>query len=309
MSLSHEDGNHNLTRLALGALGVVYGDIGTSPLYAMRECFYGTHSVRPTPENVLGILSLIFWALIIIISIKYLVFVTRANNRGEGGILSLMSLIPAKTVGTGRKRSWLLMTLGLFGAALLYGDGMLTPTVTVLSAVEGLEEATTFFNPYVVPITIVILVGVFLLQRRGTAGIGAVFGPVMMLWFTTLAVLGVSWIWRHPEVLAAVNPAHAFSFFARNQGMGFLALGSVFLVVTGGEALYADMGHFGRRPIQVAWFIMVLPCLLLNYFGQGALLLSGTWTKGNPFYGLVPSWGLYPLVVLSTAAAIIASQA
>ncbi|HYO15975.1 MAG TPA: potassium transporter Kup [Thermoanaerobaculia bacterium] len=311
----HSSGNdvRNLLGLALGALGVVYGDIGTSPLYALRECFHGTHSVSPTHDNVLGVLSLVFWALIIVITIKYLVFVTRADNRGEGGILSLMSLVPPKLRAAGPGGHWILVTLGLFGAALLYGDGMIVPSISVLSAVEGLEVATPLFTRYVVPITLAILFFLFLLQKRGTAGIGALFGPVMVLWFFTLATLGLIWIVRYPSVLTAVNPAHAARFFGANGWQGFLVLGSVFLVATGGETLYADMGHFGRRPIRLAWFTMVLPALLLNYFGQGAVLLHHPDAAAHPFFGLTQklstSWLLYPMVVLATVATVIASQA
>ncbi|MGZ8463797.1 MAG: potassium transporter Kup [Candidatus Deferrimicrobiaceae bacterium] len=306
----HAPEKSRLGILALGALGVVYGDIGTSPLYALRECFHGEHAVALTRGNVLGILSLVFWSLIIVISIKYLVFVMRADNRGEGGILALMSLVPPN-LRDARGGRWVLFGLGLFGAALLYGDGMITPAISVLSAVEGLHVATPFFDPYVVPITIAILVVLFLFQRKGTAGIGAVFGPVMVLWFTTLAVLGLIWSLRQPEVFSAVNPMYAVRFFMENRWMGFLALGAITLVVTGGEALYADMGHFGRRPIQIAWFAMVLPCLLLNYFGQGALLLQKPEAAANPFFYLVGEqrWALYPLVGLATMATVIASQA
>jgi KUP system potassium uptake protein len=301
-----------LLGLALGALGVVYGDIGTSPLYALRECFHGGHGVLPSHDNVLGVLSLVFWSLIIIISLKYLVFVMRADNRGEGGILALMALVPPKfrEVSGGQ---WVVVALGLFGAALLYGDGMITPAISVLSAVEGLEVATPLFSHYVVPITLVILLGLFMIQRRGTAGIGALFGPVMILWFLILAVLGILWIVRVPSVLAAITPWHAVRFFLENRWHGFLVLGSVFLVVTGGEALYADMGHFGRGPIRMAWFTLVLPALLLNYFGQGALLVTHPDAIENPFFELVrrlaPDWILYPMVALATAATIIASQA
>ncbi|MFL5391924.1 MAG: potassium transporter Kup [Myxococcales bacterium] len=302
--------NRQLLGLALGALGVVYGDIGTSPLYALREAFHshGGHALEVNHDNILGLLSLVFWALIIVISVKYLLFVMRADNRGEGGILALMALVPPKLrdVQGGR---WALLAMGLFGAALLYGDGMITPAISVLSAVEGLHVATPFFDRAVVPITLAILVGLFLIQRKGTAGIGAVFGPVMLLWFTTLAVLGLMWSLRQPEVFSAVNPAYAFKFFLINRWTGFLTLGAVTLVVTGGEALYADMGHFGRRPIQLAWFTMVLPCLLLNYFGQGALLLRRPEAVANPFYLLAPRWALYPLLILATLAAIVASQA
>jgi KUP system potassium uptake protein len=301
---SQESGTSHLLGLSLGALGVVYGDIGTSPLYAIRECFFGPHAVAATRLNVLGVMSLIFWSLIVVISIKYLVFVMRADNRGEGGILALMALIR-----TERGQRGLLIAMGLFGAALLYGDGMITPAISVLSAVEGLEVATTFFEPYVVPVTIAILIGLFLIQRRGTEGIGNLFGPVMTVWFATLGVLGLVWVMREPSVLAAVNPVHGVRFFAHNGLRGILVLGSVFLVVTGGEALYADMGHFGRRPIRLAWFLMVLPALLLNYFGQSALLLEKPGDVQHPFYNLAPSWALYPLVVLATAATVIASQA
>jgi KUP system potassium uptake protein len=294
--------------LALGALGVVYGDIGTSPLYALRECFHGPHAVEPTPANVLGVLSLVFWALIVVISIKYLVFIMRADNRGEGGILALMALVRSeKRVKS--KRQWLLVALGLFGAALLYGDGMLTPAISVLSAVEGLEVATLAFKPYVVPITIGILIVLFAIQRRGTGGVGTVFGPITLLWFGVLAVLGTEGILRNPAVLNAVNPIHGLSFFVRNGVKGFLVLGGVTLVITGGEALYADMGHFGRRPIRLAWFVIVLPALLLNYFGQGAMLINNPEAAHNPFFRLAPEWALYPLVVLATVAACIASQA
>ena len=293
--------------LALTALGVVYGDIGTSPLYSMRECFHGEHAVPPTPANVYGVLSLIFWSLVIVVTLKYHVYVLRADNRGEGGILALMALV-RKALGK-RRFGWILITMGLFGAALLYGDGMITPAISVLSAVEGLEVATPIFHAYVVPITIAILIGLFLFQRRGTAGIGAVFGPVMLVWFATLAVMGVAGILRHPAVLAAVNPAFAVRFFAHNGGRGFLVLGAVFLVATGGEALYADMGHFGEMPIQIDWFSLVGVSLLLNYFGQGALLVTDPHASFNPFYRLAPEWALYPLVVLATAATVIASQA
>lgn len=294
--------------LALGALGVVYGDIGTSPLYSLRECFHGPHAVEPTPANVLGVLSLVFWALIFIISVKYLLFIMRADNRGEGGILALMALVRSEKLRKS-KRQWVLVALGLFGAALLYGDGMLTPAISVLSAVEGLEVATTLFQPYVVPITIGILIVLFMIQRHGTRGVGTVFGPVMVLWFVVIAILGVRGIIGNPAVLSAVDPLHGLSFFLRNGMRGFLVLGGVTLVITGGEALYADMGHFGRRPIRIAWFAFVLPALLLNYFGQGAMLINNPAAAPNPFFRLAPEWSLYPLVVLATVAACIASQA
>ena len=294
--------------LSLAALGVVYGDIGTSPLYALRECFHGPHSIVPSPANILGVLSMIFWSLVIVISVKYLVFVLNADNHGEGGILSLTALAtPIKP--SGKSERWLLIVMGIFGAALLYGDGMITPAISVLGAVEGLTVAAPLFSHYVVPITIAIIVALFLFQSHGTARIGKVFGPVMFLWFAALAFLGASQIFRYPEVFAAINPIHGLDFFLRNGWHGFLILGSVFLVVTGGEALYADMGHFGMRPIRLVWFVLVLPCLLLNYFGQGALLLENPGAAENPFYRLAPEWALYPMIVLATAAAVIASQA
>jgi len=295
--------------LSLTALGVVYGDIGTSPLYALRECFHGPHAIAATPANVLGVLSLIFWSLAFVISLKYLAVVLRADNRGEGGILALMALIQRGRVVRGTRSRWLVPMLGLFGAALLYGDGAITPAISVLSATEGLQVATPVFEPYVLPLTVLILVALFFIQQRGTARVGAVFGPVMVVWFFVLAGLGLAHISNAPGVLVAISPSHAAEFFARNRDRGFLVLGSVFLVVTGGEALYADMGHFGRRPIRLAWFGFVLPALLLNYFGQGALLLSAPQAAVNPFYRMAPGWALYPLIVLATAATIIASQA
>ena len=300
-------GRHSAT-LALLALGVVYGDIGTSPLYAIRECFNGPHAVAATHDHVLGVLSLIFWALVIVVSIKYLVFVMRADNHGEGGILALTALAtPIKPTGRS-ERSWLIY-LGLFGGALLYGDAMITPSISVLGAVEGLSVATPGLQPYVVPITLAILIGLFWFQHRGTAGVGKVFGPVMLLWFAVLATLGFLQIVKYPAVLAAVNPVWGIRFFADTGWSGYLVLGSVFLVVTGGEALYADMGHFGTTPIRVDWFTLVLPSLLLNYFGQGALLLENPATAENPFYLLAPAWAIYPMVVLAVAAAAIAAQA
>ena len=296
-----------LQLLALGALGVVYGDIGTSPLYALRECFFGGHGVAVDPANVLGVLSLVFWSLVIVVTLKYHVYVIKFDNHGEGGILALMALVhPAR--GGGRRRG-LLLALGLFGAALLYGDGMITPAISVLSAVEGLEVATTLFSPYVVPLTVAILVALFVIQRRGTSRIGNIFGPIMLLWFATLATLGILGILRDPSVLTALHPAHAVRFFLANGWHGFLVLGAVFLVATGGEALYADLGHFGERAIQIDWFLVVAPALMLNYLGQGALLLHDPAAAANPFYRLAPSWALYPLVLLATAATVIASQA
>ncbi|HET6599458.1 MAG TPA: potassium transporter Kup [Burkholderiaceae bacterium] len=305
-----------LALLSLGALGVVFGDISTSPLYALRECFFGDYAIALTPANVLGVLSLILWSLIIVISIKYLGFILRADNNGEGGIIALMSLVHPEhgsaqrgSVRHSRRRHWALVSMGLFGAALLYGDGMITPAISVLSAVEGLEIVTPVFQPYIIPITIVILIALFAFQRRGTGGVGAVFGPVMMVWLVTLAVLGIYNSIKAPAVFAAANPLHALDFLSRNEVEGFLVLGAVFLAVTGGEALYADMGHFGTRPIRLAWFGLVLPALLLNYFGQGALLLANPAAAHNPFYRLAPDWALLPLVALATMATIIASQA
>ena len=297
-----------LAILSLTALGVVYGDIGTSPLYAIRECFHGPHAVPVSRMNILGVLSLVFWALVIVISVKYLIFILRADNDGEGGILALAALVTPVRADTNRRRR-ILILLGLFGAALLYGDGMITPAISVLSAIEGLEVATPIFQPYIIPITVVILIVLFLFQRRGTAGVGKVFGPVTLIWFSTLGVMGTFYIIQRPDVIAAVNPAYGFTFFLHNGWQGFLVLGSVFLVVTGGEALYADMGHFGTRPIRLTWFSFVLPALLLNYFGQGALLLGNPAAAHNPFYRMVPEWGLYPLVILATMATVIASQA
>jgi KUP system potassium uptake protein len=294
-----------LLTLSLGALGVVFGDIGTSPLYAFKECFSKEHHLQPTPENILGILSLIFWSLTIIISIKYLIFVMRADNRGEGGILSLMSLLrPRKS-----KRHKLLLGVALFGSALLYGDSIITPAISVLSAIEGLEVVTPMFNPYVVPLTIVVLIGLFGVQKFGTAKVGAMFGPIMIAWFTTIAVLGAWHIIKEPHVLAALLPTYAVMFFVHNGLYGFLILGTVFLVVTGGEALYADMGHFGAKPIRLVWFAYVFPALVLNYFGQGAFLLHTPGGVEHPFFLMAPSWGRYPLIILATVAASIASQA
>lgn len=297
-----------LATLSLGAIGVVYGDIGTSPLYAIRECFHGPHAVAINPQNVLGVLSCVFWAIVVVIAIKYQLIVMRANNKGEGGILALTSLVRTRK-GARSGRHWGFIALGLFGASLFYGDGMITPAISVLSAIEGLEVATPLLAPYVVPITIVILIGLFLIQARGTAGVGKIFGPVTILWFAVLATLGTISIAHTPGVLAAINPSWAFHFFVANQWTGFLVLGAVFLVVTGGEALYADMGHFGPLPIRLTWYGLVMPALLLNYFGQGALLLRSPESAANPFYHLAPEWALYPMVILAAAATVIASQA
>ena len=273
----------------------------------MRECFFGSHSVPATHANVLGVLSLIIYSLVLVISIKYIAIVMRADNQGEGGILALTALLPERDAA--RATSAALVLFGIFGAALLYGDGMITPAITVLGAVEGLNVATPLFEPYVVPAAVVILVCVFAIQKHGTHRVGRMFGPVMVVWFLTIGALGIAWLVREPVVLTAVDPRHAVSFFREHGWHGFAVLGAVFLVVTGGEALYADMGHFGKRPIRFAWFALVLPALLLNYFGQGALLLGDPEAARQPFFLLAPGWALLPLVALATAAAIIASQA
>jgi len=297
-----------LAFLSLGALGIVYGDIGTSPIYALRESLHGAYGVHASPENVLGVLSLIFWSLILVISVKYLGFIMRADNNGEGGIIALTALvIPSGRPPEGVRK--LLVAAGLFGAALLYGDSMITPAISVLSAVEGLEVATPFFQPYVIPITVAILLGLFSFQRFGTASVGSVFGPIVLVWFLTLGALGAIHLADSPEVFKALNPVYGAQFFTRNGIKGFLVLGSVFLVVTGGEALYADMGHFGRLPIRLTWFAIVLPALLLNYFGQGAMVIAHPETIEQPFYLMAPRWALYPLVGLTTVATVIASQA
>jgi len=294
--------------LALAALGVVYGDIGTSPLYAVKEVFGGPHPVPMTTAHVLAALSLVFWSLVVVVSLKYVGFVMRADNRGQGGIMALMALA-LRGVTEPRGRRAKLIVLGLIGTSLFCGEGIITPAISVLSAVEGLEIATPAFKPYVLPITIVVIIGLFLVQRRGTATVGALFGPVMSVWFLTIALLGIGGIIEEPAVLEALNPAHAIGFLGSEPLLAFLALGGVVLVLTGVEALYADMGHFGRRPITLAWFGLVLPSLVLNYFGQGALLLRNPQAVQSPFYLLAPEWALYPLVALSTAATIIASQA
>ena len=301
-----------LAALGLAALGVVYGDIGTSPLYAIKECFGPHHALAPTPANVLGILSLVLWSLLVVIVLKYLTFIMQADNRGEGGILALMALL-----GPAAGRTPALISLGLFGAALLYGDGVITPAISVLSAIEGLEVATPRLADYVVPVTVLILLGLFLVQRRGTAGVGAIFGPATLVWFLSIAAVAMPRIVAQPAVLAAVNPFHAVRFLVGHGYNGFLVLGAVVLCITGGEALYADMGHFGARPIRLAWYGVVMPALLLNYFGQGALLLEKCGVAGeacsaamaSPFYAMVPGWFVLPMVVIAAAATVVASQA
>ena len=294
--------------LALSALGVVYGDIGTSPLYALKEAFHHGHNIGLSENNVYGILSLIFWSLIIVISIKYLRYVLKADNKGEGGILALTALVtPRSDKHLSKRRN--LIRLGLFGTALLYGDGMITPAISVLSAVEGLELITPVFSPYIIPITCLILVGLFSVQKYGTEVVGKIFGPLTLFWFLTLGALGIYNIIKVPMVLMSINPWYAYQFFAINTWDGFFVLGSVFLVVTGGEALYSDLGHFGRQPIRRAWFFVVLPCLVLNYFGQGALITHNPLAAKNPFFLMAPSWMLTPLVILATLSTVIASQA
>lgn len=301
-------GKRYLAGLSLAAIGIVYGDIGTSPLYAFRESFHHEYGLATTSANVLGILSLIFWSLILIISIKYLIFVLRADIKGEGGVLVLTALVTPKEGNKSKIRRWLVIG-GLFGAALLYGDGMITPAISILSAIEGLKVATPIFEPYIIPITIGIILALFYFQKHGTGGLGKVFGPITTVWFLTLAALGINQILGSPEVFQAINPIHGFEFLTRNGVSGFLVLGSVFLVVTGGEALYADIGHFGLLPIRLTWFGLVLPCLLINYFGQGALLLQNPEAVRNPFFLMGPEWALYPMVAIATMATIIASQA
>lgn len=296
--------------LTLTALGVVYGDIGTSPLYTIKECFGGKLGIMPTPANVYGILSLILWSLILVVAVKYLVFILRADNRGEGGVLAMLALLMQTT----RRASdvtlkRVLIILGLFGTALLYGDGVITPAISVLGAMEGLEVASPTLRHFVVIFTVAVLFALFMFQKRGTARVGRTFGPITLLWFLTIAILGVIEITTEPGIIKAVNPAYAVAFFALHGFIGFAVLGGVFLAVTGAEALYADIGHFGKKPIRLAFFSLVLPALVLNYFGQGALLLRNPAAIENPFYLLAPSWFLYPLLVIATLAAIVASQA
>jgi KUP system potassium uptake protein len=292
----------------MGSVGVVYGDIGTSPLYALKECFRKTYGLTVNHDSVVGVLSLMAWALFVIVTIKYVTLMIRADNRGEGGIMALLALVHRSVGGEPRLR-WLLLTLGMFGTGLFYGDGMITPAISVLSAVEGLEVATPLLKPYVIPVTLLVIAGLFFLQRTGTARVAALFGPVMCIWFAVLALLGIVGIARYPRVLEALNPLWAVRFFVDHGVRGFLVLGAVVLAVTGAEALYADLGHFGKRPIRLAWLCFVFPALLLNYFGQGALLLRTPEALQHPFYHLAPTWTLYPMVVLATLATVIASQA
>lgn len=302
--------SHNkqaLPAITVAAIGVVFGDIGTSPLYALKEIFNGHHPIPVTPENILGVLSLVFWAIVVLVTIKYVLIIMRADNRGEGGSLALLALVTEKAKNP--RLSWIVTLLGIFAAALFYGDSMITPAISVLSAVEGLEIITPDLKPYVIPITLGILTGLFFIQKHGTGAVGKLFGPVMVAWFAILAVLGVLQIANNPAVLLALNPLFATFFIAEHPGLAFLALGSVVLAVTGGEALYTDMGHFGRFPIRLAWFGFVMPALVLNYFGQGALLLVDPQAIASPFFHLAPDWALIPMVGLATAATVIASQA
>jgi KUP system potassium uptake protein len=294
--------------LTVAAIGVVFGDIGTSPLYALKEIFNGHHPIPVTPENILGILSLVFWAIMVLVTLKYVLIIMRADNRGEGGSLALLSLV-IENAKDNPRLTWVISLLGIFAAALFYGDSMITPAISVLSAVEGLEIITPALKPYVVPITLVIITGLFFIQKRGTGAVGMFFGPVMVGWFAILGVLGVLEIAHNPQVLFALNPLYAIGFVNAHPGLAFLALGSVVLAVTGGEALYTDMGHFGRPPIRLAWFGFVMPALVLNYFGQGALLLNEPAAIESPFFHLGPSWALIPMVALATLATVIASQA
>ena len=297
-----------LIALTLSAVGIVYGDIGTSPLYTLKTIFASEHGLRLDHGNLLGVVSLIFWGLMVIVSLKYVTLILRADNHGEGGIMALMALSLSSVT---RQSRWYqpLLLIGLIGAALFYGDGVITPAISVLSAIEGLEVATPAFKPYIVPLTIIVLVGLYMVQSRGTAGIGKWFGPIMVLWFAVLATMGIINILHAPAILAALNPLHAFGFMIRNGWVAFVALGAVVLAFTGAEALYADMGHFGKKPIRIAWFSIVAPALALNYFGQGALLLAQPGAVSNPFYQQLGPWSIYPLVILSTIATIIASQA
>ena len=300
----------SLAALTLGALGVVFGDIGTSPLYTLRECLRGTGSGAPAPEDIYGLLSLIFWSLTMVVTVKYLTFIMRADNHGEGGIFALLAVVPEKLRVKNTKKISVVALIVVVGAALLYGDGAITPAISVLSAIEGLEVLSPKFEPAVIPITCVILLVLFAVQKRGTGAVGKLFGPIMLVWFFTIGALGAYQIAQEPQVLAALSPHHAVRFFAAHGMPGFLVLGSVVLAVTGGEALYADMGHFGARPIRMAWLLLAMPALVLCYFGQGALILREPATAGNPFFSMVPAGAAtLALVVLSSVATVIASQA
>jgi KUP system potassium uptake protein len=306
--MSDHQTKQKLSTLVLGAIGVVYGDIGTSPLYALKETFAGHHPLPVVEANVLGVLSIMFWTIMLLVSLKYVAIIMRADNRGEGGSLALLALVSELTKQH-VKLSWFVMLLGVFAAALFYGDSMITPAISVLSAVEGLDVVAPAFKSYVMPITVLILTALFFVQKHGTGRMGVAFGPIMIVWFAVLGVLGLVSISQHPQVLWALNPIYAFHFLTAAPWLAFLALGSVVLAVTGGEALYTDMGHFGKYPIRITWFGFVLPALVLNYFGQGAMLLDNPAAISNPFYLLAPNWALIPMVLLATAATVIASQA
>ncbi len=305
-SSSHTTGSQ--AGLILAAIGVVFGDIGTSPLYALKESLSGHGGGLPPAEAVFGVLSLIFWSVMMVVSFKYVIAIMRADNKGEGGILALMALAQ-RGVQSGSKRSKVLMVVGIFGAALFYGDGMITPAISVLSAFEGISVISDKFNTFIIPLTLIVLTALFVIQKRGTAVVGKLFGPIMLLWFSTLAGLGIASILKSPQILAALNPYHAIHFFTADLWKGFLTMGFVVLAVTGGEALYADMGHFGKAPIRKAWFGVALPALALNYLGQGALLLRTPEAIKNPFYLLAPDWAVIPMVILAACATVIASQA
>ena len=307
MSNTSSSTRSGLAGLTLAAVGVVYGDIGTSPLYALKEVFAHGH-VRLTAENIYGVLSLVFWTLTVVVSVKYVLLILRADNNGEGGLIAMLALASQAVKSRPALRRRLLL-LGIFGTAIFFGDGVITPAISVLSAVEGLGVATPALRPYVVPVTLVVLTGLFMVQRRGTASVGRLFGPVMVVWFIVLAVLGLQHIVENPAILWALSPHYALVFLLGNPAVAFIALGSVVLCVTGAEALYADMGHFGKKPIRLAWFSLAMPALVLNYFGQGAMLLEHPSKVGNPFFEMAPGWALYPLIGLATCATVIASQA
>ena len=297
----------SLAALTLGAIGIVYGDIGTSVLYALKVVF-NSGFVPLTPDNVYGILSMVFWTVTVIVSLKYVTLILRADNNGEGGLIAMLALATNAVNDKPKLRRWLL-AVGIFGTAIFYGDGVITPAISVLSAVEGLELLSPAFNPYIMPIALVVIFCLFYVQKNGTTGIGRMFGPICAVWFVTIAALGIPHIWAHPEVLAAVSPHHALRFIFQHPGITFVLLGALVLCVTGTEALYADLGHFGKKPIRMAWFVLVMPALLINYFGQGALLIYTPEAVTNPFYLMAPKWALVPLVILATAATVIASQA
>ena len=307
--MSSDQNKSSIFPLTLAAIGIVYGDIGTSPLYTMKEVFAPAHGVVLNQSNLFGVVSLIFWALTIIVSLKYVILVLRANNRGEGGIMALTALAMSSVAQEKSRWIYPVMVLGMIGTGLLYGDGIVTPAISVLSAIEGLEVAAPALKPYVLPLTVMVLVTLYAFQFKGTAGIGKFFGPIVLAWFTTLAAMGIVNIIANPHILAALNPIHAFRFLLQNGWVAFVSLGAIVLAVTGAEALYADMGHFGKRPVRLAWFLVAYPALTLNYFGQGALLLSNPDAVSNPFYQQLGSWSIYPLVILSTMATVIASQA